>query len=805
MSNETPASSVAVKAKDEVFSVRKFLESCLRNWKWFAMSLVFFMGLAVLYLKTKQPVYERSEQILIKDQDGGGGIGDISSAFASMGLVSSNTTVYNELISLTSPAVMAEVVERLHLDMNYNTRVGLMPKTLYGSELPVAVEMKGVGKQDGAGFVMSLFPDGSIELTDFYKYDKAGKKLEFENIVKVPSGAVSVSTPVGAVAFSRNPFFEGKIAEEPLKIKVDHVGLQFTIENYSAALKGDLVDQDAEVIGLTIKDVSVQRAVDILNTVVDVYNENWIEDKNKLARATSTFIDERLKVIQQELGDVDSEIADYKTATMTPSLEAELEATVKRSGELSGEMLEVTNKLAMTSFIRDYITSPAHKYDIVPVNVGIGNDALARSIADYNEVLFARNSLVANSSPANPIVKDYDVRLAGMRDEIERSIKGDISSMEAVLNNMNLAKGRNEGKLREAPGQVKFLQSIMRQQTVKEALYLFLLQKREENELGQTFTAYNTRIITPPTGSLLPVSPKKKLILLVAFVFAVALPGVILYIIESMDNKIRSRKDLEMLPMPFAGEIPRVGKKKRLKVDSSGKKRKKDVAPLSVVEEGKRDIVNEAFRVVRSNLDFMRGRGKETEVWMITSFNPGSGKSFVSYNLGLSFALKGKKVLVIDGDLRHGSSSMYVDSPSKGLSTYLRGMTDDWKSMLKYSRQDDNLAILPTGALPPNPAELLDNGRMSELIGEAKQNFDYIFIDCPPVNIVVDTQILEPYSDRTLFVVRAGLLERGALDELAQFYHERKFRQMSVILNGTDSIHSGYHVYGNYQSVEASR
>ena len=190
---------------------------------------------------------------------------------------------------------------------------------------------------------------------------------------------------------------------------------------------------------------------------------------------------------------------------------------------------------------------------------------------------------------------------------------------------------------------------------------------------------------------------------------------------------------------------------------------------------------------------------------MVTSFNPGSGKSFVSYNLGLSFAIKGKKVLLIDGDLRHGSTSMYVGSPSKGLSTYLRELTDDWHSLVKHSADNANLDVLPAGSLPPSPAELLDNGRLPELLAEAKKQYDYIFIDCPPVNIVVDTQVIDTMIDRTLFVVRAGLLERSALDELTMFYNEKRYKHMSVILNGTDTTHSGYHVYGNYESVEAAR
>lgn len=800
MNAVTPASSENV----ELFSLKKFFESCKSRWLWFVVSLAVCLTIAFLYAYTRQPVYERSEEILIKDQDGGGSIADISSAFSSLGLVSSNTNVYNELISLTSPAVMGEVVERLHLDMNYTTREGLHPQTLYGTTLPVVVSMPGLDKQQSAGFTMLIMPDGSRSLSNFYLMTADGKQ-KFDKEVRVASNVKSVATPLGSVMLENNPFYAGGKIEEPLKIKVGRVGLQYTIESYSHKLKGDLVDQDADVIELSIKDVSPQRAVDVLNTVVDVYNENWIEDKNKLAKATSAFIDERLQLIQQELGVVDTDITDYKTKTMIPSLEASVIQMMEESSELTAESLKISNQLAMASYLKQYLNDPAHKFDVIPVNVGIGSEALAKLIDQYNTILFQRNNLVASSSVNNPLVKDYDNQLSGMRDGIEKTLRADMSSMEAVLRNTGSVQGKNQSKIRENPSQQKYLRNVERQQKVKEELYLYLLQKREENELGQTFTAYNTRIITPPTGGLDPVSPKKMLIMFVAFVLGLAIPGVFIYIMESNDTKIRGRKDLETLPLPFAGEIPRVGKKKRLKVDTGGKKKKKDTAPLAVVQEGKRDVVNEAFRVVRSNIDFMKGKGSDTQVWMVTSFNPGSGKSFVSYNLGLSFAIKGKKVLLIDGDLRHGSTSMYVGSPSKGLSTYLRELTDDWGSLVKHSADNANLDILPAGSLPPNPAELLDNGRLPELLAEAKKQYDYIFIDCPPVNIVVDTQVIDTMIDRTLFVVRAGLLERSALDELTMFYNEKRYKHMSVILNGTDTTHSGYHVYGNYESVEAAR
>ena len=222
-------------------------------------------------------------------------------------------------------------------------------------------------------------------------------------------------------------------------------------------------------------------------------------------------------------------------------------------------------------------------------------------------------------------------------------------------------------------------------------------------------------------------------------------------------------------------------------------------APEIVVKDKSRNIINEAFRVIRTNLEFILGFGKSHQVIMITSFNPGSGKSFIAYNLAFSYALKGKKVLIVDCDLRHGSSSMYVGMPGRGITEYLTGATDNWEALVKKT-DNPNLSILPIGKMPPNPAELLEDPRMAKLVEQAKQDYDLVFLDCPPVNIVVDTQIIAPLANRTLFVVRAGLLERSALKELNEFYEEKKFNNMCVILNGTEALHSRYYTYGNYQN-----
>lgn len=786
------------------FSFKEFLQICKKNWYWFLLCLCFSVGVALFYIYTRQPVYERSEQILIESQDSGGGVGQISDAFASMGLVSSNTNVNNELISLKSPAIMYEVVDSLQLDKNYVTKDGLRPKTLYGSNLPVRVYLHDIDRQGGASFRFTLNPDGSAKLYKFAMLTPGGK-IKYKEEVTMPAGAQEISTPLGRVSILPNPAYTGGTLAEPMEIRFSKGSMQGTVESYSRKLIGDLVDQDADVIELSIKDVSVQRAVDILNCVLSEYNQNWIDDKNRMAVATSAFIDERLKIIHAELGDVDQTIASYMNKTGTPDIMQSSIIDMEKESKLEQQIIELSSQLAIVKYMKEFVMNDSKNTAVMPVNLGIEDPVLANQVLGYNELLLTRNSIATNSSESNPLVANYDLQLNDMRRSILQSVDNQMHNLQTTINNLNREHSKITGKISGISIEGLPLLSEERQQKVKEELYLYLLQKREENELSQKFSADNTRVIHPPMGSLSPVSPKKGLIIIVSIILGLGIPLSILYLLEIGNTTVRGKKDLDNIIMPFAGEIPQVGKKTNLKVDASkigiGKK-KDEKPPMAVVEEGKRDVVNEAFRVIRSNIDFMSGKNAGCQTIMLTSFNPGSGKSFITYNLAISFGIKGKRVLIIDCDLRHGSSSMYVGLPHRGVTNYLTDATDDWRSLLKKAPGHANVDIMPIGKMPPNPAELLENGRLNTLIEEARPDYDVIFLDCPPVNIVVDTQIVGQYADRTLFVVRAGLLERSALKELNEFYEEKKFKNMSLILNGTEAIHSRYYTYGNYQNLE---
>lgn len=772
------------KQADDFIRIQDLFYLCLGKWYWFVISLAVTIGVAVIYLLTTPPVYTRSASLLIKEDSKGNSISDAAGVLSDIDLFQTSTNVNNEMQSLQSPAVMLDVVKRLHLDISYYMDGGFYKKVLYGQVCPYMVSFNDLRDNESIAFTINPTKNGQVKLSDF-SHD--GEDIDGEVTSMLND---TVDTPVGKLFIKS--INDSLNYEAP--VFVSRIGYQDATENYASNLSVSLNDEKSTVINLSFKDVCIQRAEDVLNTVIAIYNENWIKDKNQIAVSTSQFINERLGVIEQELGNVDENISSYKSEHLLPDVQAAASMYMAQSSETNTQILALNTQLSMARYIRNYLTNATSENQLLPANSGIESTGIEQQIANYNTAQLRRNDLVANSSEKNPLVVDMDQSLENMRHAIITSIDNHITTLNTQLRSLQQSEQQTTARIAANPTQGKYLLSVERQQKVKEALYLFLLQKREENELSQAFTAYNTRVITPPSGSMIPTAPVKKNIALVAIALGLLIPVVIIFIRENMNTKVRGRKDLESLSLPFAGEIP---------LAASGKK-KSETAKSIVITQGNRDIINEAFRVLRTNLEFMldvKTDGKAS-VTLFTSFNPGSGKTFLTMNTAATIALKGKRVLVIDGDLRHGSASAYLGSLYKGLSDYLGKREKSLNDLIQENPDCPGFFLLPAGTIPPNPTELLAEPLFKETIEQLRGYYDYIFIDCPPIDIVADTQIIEKLADRTIFVVRAGLLERDMLPELQRMYDGKRFKNMTLLLNGTEGggnrygYRYGYRQYG---------
>ena len=790
---------------DDFIRLQDLFYLCMARWRWFLLSLAVTLGIATYYLLSTPNVYQRTASLMIKDDSKSQGINsDVASMFSDMGLGSSKSNVNNELIAIQSPAVLLETGKRLKLDVDYAIDGGFHKVALYGEDLPVTVEFIGFTDEQSASLKLQLKGNGSFEMSDFKGVSKEGEPIEEDEELTGKFGQV-VRTPIGKVKVSAAPAYAEfvKDGDAPV-LYVSRTNLYAMTDRIKESLSASLSEEKATVIDLSYKDVLPKRAEDIINTVIAVYRKNWIEDKNQMTISTSHFITERLGVIERELGDVDKNISTFKSDNLLPDVEEAAKQFMQKSSEVDQQILELNSRLAIAQYIRNYLTGKVGKNQLLPSNTGIDSKGIEQQIADYNKSQLERNNIVANSSEQNPLVADYDQNLAAMRKSITASLDNFVVTLKTQLSTLQANEARTTSQIASTPNQAKYLQTVGRQQKVKESLYLFLLQKREENELSKAFTAYNTRIITPPTGDIKPVEPVRRNILLVAIVLGFLIPVIIIFIHENMNTTVRGRKDLKNVTVPFLGEIPySINRKNRptLKQRIQFWKKPKEVRQI-VVKAGKRDIVNEAFRVLRTNFEFMIGTHPEQNVIVFTSFNPGSGKSHLDANMAMSLAIKKKRVLLIDGDLRHGSTSMLAGSPGEGLSDYLNGRIADVHDIICKGEENGlvkGFDILPIGTIPPNPTELLFTPLLEQMIKQLRTEYDYVFIDCPPIEIVADTPIYEQFADRTIFVVRAGLMERSMLPEVEQIYKEKKFKNMSLILNGTKAQggrYGGHYGYG---------
>lgn len=785
---------------DNTPTLKDFFRLCLARKWWFALSALLAAGAAAFYILSTPPAFTRSAMVLVKEDSKGRSIGsDISSLFADLGLAQTGTNVNNELLAMQTPAVILETIKRLNLDIDYRASGLFHNETLYGDQLPAEVSIPGLADKESVSFTLRLLPGGKVEMDNFGSSEREPDDKTVKGTLGTP-----IPTPLGNVTVTPTPHYSARKEYPP--ISVTRTNIYDCTDNCRDRLSAKLSSEDATVIELSYTDVSIPRAEDVLNTLIAVYNEEWMRDKNQITVSTTKFITDRLAALESELEAVDTDISSFKSSNLLPDAEKVSELYLEQSRETQNQILELSTQIAMARYILDYMSADGDDSDrLLPANSGLENQSVEAQIADYNTLLLRRNNLKANSSGQNPMIADLDRSLASMRKAIGRAISNLIVALQTRKSELERNERLTTAHIAANPDQTKYLQTVGRQQKVKEALYLFLLQKREENELSQAFTPYNIRILTPPTGNLRPVAPRKKLILLAAICVGLLIPAVIIYMRESMNTSVRGRKDLSRISAPFVGEIPLHPDGKR-RERTFGKRRTKRT-PI-VVREGLRDVVNEAFRVLRTNIEFMAGDG--TEVILLTSYNPGSGKTFLTINIAASLSIKGKKVLVVDGDLRRASLSSYAGNPHAGLSDYLAGRVAAWSEIIRPAGDEyPALDIIPVGMIPPNPAELLSGQRLERLIAEARLAYDYIFVDCPPIDIVADTQLLEKMADRTFFVVRSGLMERAMLSDLEELYTQKKLKNMAVILNGTEygteSYKYGYKYGYHYAYGRGSR
>lgn len=735
------------------------------QWKWFLLSILICGGIAWYNYARAPLVYFRSATVIIKDP---------SNKASTSGLdrfdnFINKVNVANEILQFRSKKLMREVVQRVHADVSYQIKDGLRSNELY-NESPVLVSLPDALPEQSFSFTMTLKDAKTVTLSDFSGIEaKPSYEVALNDTVAIIEG---MNVVVTATNYLRDSWLN-------TPIRVQKLPVESMVNYYKNALGIQQEEEEASILTLALKDSSPARAEDVLNTLITVYNEEAIKEKNQVAVNTANFINERLIIIERELGNVESNLESFKQRNQIVDIASSAGMYMTESQKYNADAMELETQLRLANFIKDYLTDPGKETDLIPSNTGISDMNIENQISLYNAAKLKRDHLIDDSSVNNPVVQELNNSLRAMKQSIIRAVDNMIVSLNVKRNDAQNREMRAQDRVTAIPTKERQMLSIERQQKIKEALYLFLLNKREENALSQAMADNNARVIDGAEGSNAPISPNRNRILLLGLLVGIALPGAVCLAILFMDTRVHGRKDIEgVISVPYLGEIP-------LDKEAMKDHRKKVMA---VKEQGD-DIVSEAFRILRTNMAFLSKKDKPAQVITFTSFNIRAGKTFIARNLSMSLAYLKKRVVMVDLDIRKGTLSRHFGHYHVGVTNYL---SDNMVKVDDIIQHQEGFDLIPAGILAPNPAELLMDNRLDELMNELRTRYDYIIADNVPVGLIADATIANRIADLTIFVVRAGKLDRRQLPDIEKLYQEKKLKNMALVLNGANPERHGY-------------
>ena len=590
----------------------------------------------------------------------------------------------------------------------------------------------------------------------------------------------------GEILITRKPKWKGAFND---LYNVEFNDIDNLIENYSGQLRVEPVSKEATVLKISIEDAIPERGKDILATLVKQYNKDAQDDKNSLNTNTERFIDERLKDLEGTLDNVEQKVEDYKSHNKITNIGSQSEILLEHVGDNDAQLTTVQIQINVLNNIENYLRAKNDAPGNLPSMLGIEDPTLLKSVADLGEAQQRRLSLLQTVTITNPIITSLDDQITALKKQINVAVINLRRGLEITKNQLQQKNQQFEGSIKQVPGEERGLLDVLRKQRLQDTIYTYLLQKKEEVQMKVASTAADSRTIDNVRSSKLPVKPIKPAVYLLFFLAGIAIPMLIIYLKDALNFRVSKRQDIEKITsMPIIGEISQSNDPGSLLVSSKP-----------------RSMVAEQIRALRTNLQFVLPKENQ-KVILFTSSISGEGKSFISVNLGASIAMSGKKVVILELDLRKPKlhSGLEMEN-TNGLSNYLINKTSLDK-ILKPVEQQENYYIITCGPIPPNPAELLVNGQIGLLIEKLKEQFDYIILDAPPVGLVTDAQILAKFADVTFFIVRHNYTAKSQIFAIDNLYRSKKFNSLNIIINSIEMNRTygyGYgYGYGGYYSDE---
>ncbi len=744
----------------------------LSKWKWFVLSVIIFGALG-WYRYAKSPeIYFSTATVIIKDPSNK----TVSAALDRFDNYINKVNVANEILQFRSIEMMEDVVERLNLDIDYTMKDGLRTTNLY-SRSPVQLTVGEVLPERYFSFKLTPVSEEKVIIFDVEGIPGIDPETKYRVTLGKPFRYNEETfTITSTAAYGSN--WKDKV------IQISKMPESSTVSYFQSNLSIRQEEDESSILNISIRDTSPLRAADVINTLVAVYNEEALRDKNQVAINTADFINERLIIIENELGNVESDLEKYKQANQIVDISSTASRYEGETVRYAQEAIDRETQLKWAGFIREYLNDPTKTRELLPTNTGLEGTNIDSYISKYNALKLKRDRIADDSGEANPVLEELDQTLHGLRQSVVRSVDNLIVNLDVQRTDALKREARSQARTASIPTKERALLSIERQQKIKESLYLFLLNRREENALSQAMADNNARIVEHAHGPKGPIAPNRNRMILLGIAIGLVLPCIFFLLKLFLDTKVHSRKDVEgKLSVPLLGEIP---------YDKKQTKRQDD----ETEEQETDDIISEAFRIIRTNMAFMARGGNKLQVITFTSFNEGAGKTFISRNLATSLALTGKKVMILDLDIRKGTLSRYLNARKTGVTNFIADPELRVEEIIQHKGRYD---LISAGNSAPNPAELLMSDRLDQLIAELRERYDYIIADNVPVGIIADATIANRIADLTIFVARIGRLDRRQLPDIERLYTENKLRNMALLLNGAEVSHRyGYYGYYGY-------
>ena len=783
----------AQESKEENIDVKELLFKYLIHWPWFVGAVVACLIAAWVYLYVSTPVYNISATVLIKDDKKGGSAGMLSGleSLGLDGMVSSSQNIDNEIEVLRSKTIVKEVVEDLGLYISYTDEDEFPSRNMYKTS-PVQVSLTPQEAdllEEPMIVEMALQPQGSMDVNVKIAGNKYQKHFE-----KLPA---VFPTDKGTLAFFLTPdsvLSSKRTLEETTDSEKTTRNITATINKPLAVAKWccknmtiEPTSKTTSVAVISLKNSNVERGKDFINKLLEMYNINTNNDKNEVAQKTAEFINERISIISKELGSTEKDLESFKRGAGITDLTSDAQIALTGSAEYEKKRVENQTQINLLQDLQKYMQNEG--YEVLPSNIGLQDLNLAAAINRYNDVLVERKRLLRTSTENNPTIINLDTSISAMKENVQVSLDRVLRGLYITKADLDREANRYSRRISEAPGQEREFVSIARQQEIKAGLYLMLLQKREENAITLAATANNAKIIDDAIADDAPVSPKRKMIYLIALVLGVGIPVGVIYLLELTKFKIEGRSDVEKLTsVPIVGDIPLTDEKQG----------------AIAVFENQNNLMSETFRNIRTNLQFMLENDKK--VILVTSTVSGEGKSFISANLAISLSLLGKKVVIVGLDIRKPGLNKVFNIPRKevGITQYLANPEKNLMDLVQLSDVSKNLYILPGGTVPPNPTELLARDGLDKAIETLKKNFDYVILDTAPVGMVTDTLLIGRVADLSVYVCRADYTHKNEYTLINELAEKDKLPSLCTVINGLDlkkrkyGYYYGYGKYGKY-------